>query len=226
MDYRIKLWNSNQKLLRNIILKPSKFDEAIYLCLEQHAMVHSSKMSQIDTRTFEDDLWVNLDEKTARLAVNKKGRTAVYGIWHSTRIEDITMNILVAEDIQVINTNNWLNRINSTITDTGNALSSKEILDFSKKVNIEELKNYRVDVGRKSRRIITNLTHAKLKEKMKKDNLKRILEEKAVLDVEESNWLIDFWGRKNVAGILLMPITRHHLVHINESIEAKKSGIK
>jgi hypothetical protein len=54
--------------------------------------------------------------------------------------------------------------------------------------------------------------------------LKRIIDEGAVLDVEASNWLIDFWGRKNVAGILLMPATRHHVVHLNESFSAKKKS--
>lgn len=54
--------------------------------------------------------------------------------------------------------------------------------------------------------------------------MQRILDEGAVRNVEAANWLIDFWGKKNVAGILLMPITRHHVVHINESMSAKKKG--
>lgn len=31
--------------------------------------------------------------------------------------------------------------------------------------------------------------------------------------------------KKTVAGILLMPATRHYFVHINESMEAKKRGL-
>jgi hypothetical protein len=64
-----------------------------------------------------------------------------------------------------------------------------------------------------------------MKRKFRQDMLKRIIDECAVLDVEASNWLIDFWGRKNVSGILLMPVTRHHVVHLNESFSAKKSKI-
>lgn len=30
---------------------------------------------------------------------DKKGRTIAYGLWHLARIEDITMNILVADEI-------------------------------------------------------------------------------------------------------------------------------
>ncbi|WP_346868936.1 hypothetical protein [Clostridium sp. UBA5119] len=56
------------------------------------------------------------------------------------------------------------------------------------------------------------------------DELWEGLDESAVLDVKASNWLIDFWGRKNVAGIILMPMTRHQVIHINESLSAKKKS--
>lgn len=222
MDDKKALWNSQQKELRNIILKSSKFDEAIELCLKQHRMVHLSEMSQIKTETFEDELWEDYDEIKFKTNTNKKGRTIAYGLWHSARIEDITMNILVADEKQVINTENWIEKINSNICDTGNAMTSEEILEFSKDINMEELRNYRLAVGRKTDEIIKKLTFTDLKRKMETKGLQRILEEGAVLNVESANWLIDFWGKKNVAGILLMPATRHNLVHINESMEAKR----
>jgi len=61
---------------------------------------------------------------------------------------------------------------------------------------------------------------------MEPKRLQRILDEGAVLNVDGAKWLIDFWGRKNVAGILLMPVTRHNLVHINESMNIKKKCSK
>ena len=87
---------------------------------------------------------------------------------------------------------------------------------------MQELKNYRIAVGRKTREIIKNLTAEDMKKKFNKASLQRIIDEGAVLDVEGANWLIDFWGKKNVSGIILMPATRHHVVHINESLSAKK----
>lgn len=218
----LKPWNSEIKQLREIILKQDKIEESKILCLSLHAMVHSDCMSGIDKKTFEDELWDGLDEKIFKTSINEKGRTIAYGVWHSTRIEDITMNILVAGDEQVLNSGNWQEKINSKITDTGNALTSEEILKFSKNINMQELKNYRIAVGRKTREIIKNLTAADMKKKFEKASLQRIIDEGAVLDVEGANWLIDFWGKKNVSGIILMPATRHHVVHINESLSAKK----
>ena len=36
--------------------------------------------------------------------------------------------------------------------------------------------------------------------------------------VEEARWLTDYWGKKTFSGLLLMPATRHNLVHLNESM--------
>ncbi len=220
----LRTWNTEIKRLRDIILKPDKIEESKELALNLHSMVHSSIMSGTNKTTFEDEMWVGLDEDTFRISKNEKGRTIAYGIWHSSRIEDITMNILVDGDAQIFNRGNWKERINSKIIDTGNSMSEEEIMEFSKAINIQELKNYRIEVGRRTRSIIKELSIEDMKRKFDKNRLYRILDKGAVMDVEASNWLIDFWGRKNVAGIILMPVTRHHVVHINECLSAKKKS--
>lgn len=222
MDSQRDLWGSKQNLLRNILLKLDKFEEAITLCLEQHAMVHSSEMSQINAVTFEDELWNNLDEIVFRTMPTINDETIAWSLWHLTRVEDITMNILVADADQVINTDNWLEKMQVKICDTGNSMTDEEIIELSSTINMQELRNYRIAVGRRSREMIRNFQPADLKRKMEAARLQRVLDEGAVLNVEGANWLINFWGRKNVAGILLMPVTRHHMVHINESMRLKK----
>jgi hypothetical protein len=218
----LKSWNNEIKQLREIILKSDRIEESKNLSLSLHSMVHSSLMSGIDKKTFLDELLEGLDENAFRTLKNEKGRTIAYGIWHSTRIEDIAISLLVAGDKQVFSTENWQQRINSKIIDTGNAMSEKEIMEFSKDINIQELVNYRIEVGKRTRDIIESLSIEDMKRKFDKGRLQCILDQGAVLDVEASNWLVDFWGRKNVAGIILMPVTRHHVVHINESLSAKK----
>ncbi len=217
-----KVWGSQQSLLRSIILKPDKFDEVIELCLNQHEMVHSSEMSPKNITTFEDELWQGLDETTFRTMLAKDNTTIAWCIWHSTRIEDITMNILVADEAQVISTGQWIQKMNNVICDTGNAMTNEEIVHFSTNINMTELRKYRIAVGKRTREIIKDFKPQDLKRKIEKNKLKRVIDEGAVLDVEGANWLIDFWGRKNVAGILLMPVTRHHMVHLNESLRIKK----
>jgi hypothetical protein len=224
MDSRRSLWNAQQSHLREIFLKSDKFDEAMKICLEQHSMVHSSEMSRTNVETFEDELWKDLDDTTFRTAVGVKGRTVAYGIWHSTRIEDITMNILVADSNQVIDSDNWLARINSSIYDTGNAMNAGEILEFSINISMQELRKYRITVGRRTREIVQGFKPTDLKRKFDDITLKKIFDIGAVSKDDAASWLVDFWGRKNVEGILLMPVTRHHVVHINESLNAKSKA--
>ena len=40
--------------------------------------------------------------------------------------------------------------------------------------------------------------------------------------VEEARDLIDYWGKRTIAGLLLMPATRHNLVHLNEALRLKR----
>ncbi len=218
-----KAWGLQQNLLRSVILKSDKFDEAIELCLNQHEMVHSSEVSQRNITTFEDELWQGLDEATFRAMSESDNCTIAWSIWHSTRIEDITMNILVADAAQVISNGQWIPKMNNVTCDTGNAMTPEEIVHFSNNINMNELRKYRIAVGKRTREIIKDFKPEDLKRKIEKNRLKRVIDEGAVLDVDGANWLIDFWGRKNTAGILLMPVTRHHMVHLNESLRIKKA---
>ncbi len=214
-------WNPKQALLKEYLSTRDKFDEAIKLCLEMHSLVHTSEMSSSTVRTYEDDLWDGLNEQVFRWIQENGKPTIAWNSWHMTRIEDITSNILIADDSQVLN-NEWSRKLNSEILDTGNAMTVKEIEDFSNRVNMRELRSYRIAVGRRTQIIIEQLKSDDLKRKMTSRRLKRIVSEGGVLDVEGSRWLIDFWGRKTVSGILLMPITRHQIVHLNDSLKMKE----
>lgn len=226
MEERKALWNDQQTYLREILMKPDRVEEAKELCLKQHALVHCSEMSNSPVATFEDELWEGLEEDAFRSAAGVKGRTVAYGMWHSSRIEDITMNILVADRPQVIDENNWQAKINASIYDTGNELSPEEIAAFSATIQLQELRNYRIAVGRRTREIIAGLQQTDFKKKFQTEKLEHIFEIGAVSKDPAACWLVDFWGKKNVAGILLMPATRHHMVHINESMTAKKKGMR
>ena len=39
---------------------------------------------------------------------------------------------------------------------------------------------------------------------------------------KEARDLIDYWGKRRIAGLLLMPATRHNLVHLNEALRLKR----
>lgn len=215
-------WNPKQKQLKNIILNEDKFNETIELIQDLHSMVHSHDVYCRNIPTLEDELWEGLDKKAFVTMPTKEDVTIAWNIWHITRIEDLTVNILIADEIQEFKRQNWPARLNIEVSDTGNAMSDDEIISLSEKINMEELREYRKAVGKRTRGVILKLKPDDFKKKVQKNRLNHILDEGGVLDVEDSKWLLDFWGKKNIAGLILMPITRHQVVHLNDSLKLKK----
>jgi hypothetical protein len=215
-----KEWNPKQALLKKLLGRPEEFEEAKKLCLELHASVHESGAAGSDTPTYEDQLWDGLEEETFRLLPAKKGTNIAWDLWHITRIEDITANILIAGGPQVFD-RDWKRKLNVKITDTGNAMTESDVKAFSRTVNMAALRRYRRAVGKRTRRVIGLLRPNDLRRKFLPAQLERIRRERGVLDAPASSWIVDFWGRKTVAGILMMPITRHQIVHLNDALKIK-----
>lgn len=218
--YHAEDWNPKQKLLGSIILDESKLDDAVRLTLELHSFVHSSETSNIGIRTLEDELWEGLDRRSFITMPTVKDVTIAWNLWHITRIEDLTVNILIAGARQVFD--DWQSKLKVDVKDTGNAMSDEEIIALSAGLDMAELRNYRKAVGVKTREILSGLKPGDMKVKVKKDRLNRILDEGGVLDADGSKWLLDFWGKKNTAGLIMMPVTRHQIVHLNDSFKLKK----
>lgn len=213
-------WNEKQKKLKEVIRKPDRYPEAQELFLSMHQSVHFSKASD-GRETLMDLLWGGLKQNEFAIMPTEKDATIAWDIWHITRIEDLTINLLVNESAQVLNSQ-WLSRLCTQVTDTGNAMTDDEIMAFSKGVDPEALKEYRIAVGTQTQEIMQKLKAENMKRKVKPECLARILDEHGVTEHPDSIWLLDFWGKKDVAGIILMPITRHQLVHINEGFHIKE----
>lgn len=210
-------WNPKQAALRDMICKPERFAEAMALCRELHGMVHQSGGGQ----TLADEVAKNLPDKDCAVMPTGKDVTIAWNLWHITRIEDITMNILVAGGPQVLN-GRWLGKLGTTVTDTGNAMSDEEILALSGQVSMGQLWQYRAAVAQKSRAILDSLTPEDMRRKFSLGQAQRILDEGCVTTHPDSIWLQDFWARKDVVGILLLPLMRHQAGHLNDCLRLKK----
>jgi hypothetical protein len=214
-DQNRQQWNQQFKVLQDTWPKPTNFENCIKLCMNIHAMVHTAAMSNAGLWSFEDELWEGMSEQAFR-KFHKGDQSIAWKLWHIARIEDITMNMLIAGEPQIVSTGNWLEKMGITARDTGNAMNEEEIDALSKSIDMQALREYRLSVGSKTRSIIESLKPEDLKKKVEAFRLQRILDEGAV--VEEARGIIDYWGKKTYAGLLLMPATRHNFVHLNESI--------
>ena len=220
MDPNHKFWNNQHKELLQALEYSQDYPKAIVLFLNHHAMVHSARISQNKLWSFEDEIMEGLTEEDVRRIPSKEEHSIVWMLWHLARIEDVTMNILVAGSPQVLDVENWLTKLEFKSRETGNALDKAGILSLSSDVNIDALRAYRLSVGRRTEEIIKKIQPVEFTQKVSATRLEKVLVEGAV--VEASHWLIDYWGNKTIAGLLLMPPTRHNFVHLNEASKLKK----
>jgi hypothetical protein len=222
MDPNRKAWNEQQKMLRQALSRSDSYPEVIKLFLRQHAMVHSAMMSQSGLWSFEDEIFQDLSEEAVRFIPRTFNHSIAWIIWHIARIEDVTMNLLVAGSSQVLHRGDWLKRMKTEINHTGNAMDEEGIADLSTTIDIEALRAYRLNVGRRTREIVKKLRSEELNQKVAPDRLQQIKVEGAVPD---SAWgIVEYWGGRNIAGLLLMPATRHNFLHLNKARRVKEKS--
>ena len=215
-------WSERHKELQKTIRNPGDFARNIKTVLSLHEELHVSAVSGLASGNAVDALLEDLRENEFAVMPTAKDETMAWALWHIARIEDLTMNLLVDGGEQIFN-ESWGQRMRSTVSDTGNAMTDDEIMTFSRQICVSELLEYRNAVGRKSREIVGNLKLGDMKRKVLPGGTARILREGGVTEQKDSVWLLDFWGKKDVAGILLMPLTRHQTLHLNDCCKWKNA---
>lgn len=222
METQRKALNKQQSELRRVMTSYEQHDEAMRLFNHQHARLHAQKMAQSEPWSFEDAVLDDMDEAHMRRIPKGCEHSMAWCAWHMARIEDVAMNLLVAGSAQVLNGGDWLARMKVRVRHTGNAMDAESVAGLSAAIDIEALRAYRVAVGRRTREVVGQLAPEALKEKVDPRRLQRVMDEGAV--VEAARGVVDYWGRRNIAGLLLMPATRHNLIHLNEALRLKRRG--
>ncbi|HEY6540251.1 MAG TPA: DinB family protein [Ktedonobacteraceae bacterium] len=96
MDAHRQYWNQQQQVFRQALMSKNDHQETIRLFLGQHAMVHSAEMSRSEVWSFEDEICEGLSDTQLRSRPRGVTNSIVWLMWHIARIEDVTMNMLVA----------------------------------------------------------------------------------------------------------------------------------
>jgi hypothetical protein len=219
-----QIFNGYQKQLRNSLKAEKTFKKAVDIMLTINSLVHPSYISSSNTSSFEDEIWNCATENDFRKIPFKGLNSIAWHLWHSSRIEDIATSYFITNKPQVYTAKNYYKKLNVPFRDTGNGMELPQMELFNSKMNLNELKKYRIDVGRATRKAMEKLVHGDMKRKVSEASLNKISSE-GYVDLE-CKWLLDFWGKKNIAGIILMPLTRHLMVHINKSKRLLGNKIK
>jgi len=214
-----KAWNRKQTAFRRMIGKNPADRRVIGFFLPQHAAVHSARIHP-GGFSFQDEALRGLPENLWRLPVNGSGHSIIWNIWHITRIEDVTMNVLVAGGTQVFRHGGWREKIGVPLEDVGNDMPDRNLAMLNRRADIRALMSYRLAVGRKTRQILRTIRMEKLWEPVEPERRVQLRSEGVVRPA--AGWLIDYWCGRRKVDLLLMPPTRHGLVHWNEILKNRK----
>lgn len=206
--------SEQHKELSRLIRKENEIERAKGLFLDIHTKLNLSEISNSKENEV-DKLFKDLNKNEYSIMPTKKDETIAWVLWHIARIEDLTMGILVDGGGQVFDSR-WKRQLNVHISDTGNALSDDEIMELSAGLDMKELIAYRNAVGQRTQDIVKSLSADDMKRRVSAQGLEAVKQSSGVTDQEESLWLLDFWEKKDVAGLLLMPPTRHVILHLND----------
>ncbi len=217
-------WNEGIKELRELLDNAASQRRGLELCLELHAAVHTAAVAGAGGWSFEDEVLGNLDEAALRHVPASAEHSLVWMLWHMARCEDITMNLLVAGTPQVWDSPAWQAQVHPPLQHTGNAMDRQAVLDFSAAVDAAAVRAYRQAVGNRSRQVIRQIQPDELKRKVDPARHRQVAALGVV--IPQAQEVLDYWGSRTIAGLLLMPATRHNFVHLNEALRLKPKLLK
>ena len=156
-----------------------------------------------------------LDEEDFYKMPLSKDKTVTYYLYHTLRIEDIISNSLIADKEQLFFSQGFDISLKSPIITTGNELSREEAAEFSRKLDIGQLKNYIDAVMANTSEIIRNMDFETSKTKVSAEKRAQLAASGVVSASPYAFWLVDYWCKKTYAGLMLVPLSRHHMMHLD-----------
>ena len=136
-------WSTDQKKLRGMLTSGDQVDESKELFYSQHGVLHSKAVSESDSWSFADQVFRGISQDQLRIIPENHQHSMIWILWHISRIEDVTMNILVADDIQVYLQDGWIQELKSPIHHTGNNIEDLVVMRLSQQYKKESiLENY------------------------------------------------------------------------------------
>lgn len=161
------------------------------------------------------------DEMPFAGAAGYHSKTVAYSLYHIFRIEDIVLHSVMQDSVQIFFAEEYQRRMNAPILTTGNELSGRQIADFSRALDIEQLYSYIFAVKGQSERFFDGLSFADMRRRVPQERRTRLVESGSVSVDENAFWLCNYWCGKDFCGLLAMPFSRHWIMHVEAAIRIK-----
>ena len=122
------------------------------LFLDQHGAMHSAAVAGNKASTPERVL-TELTDDQMRVRPREDLNSIAWLVWHIARAEDIIVNPVLAGRPQVFD-DGWLRRLGIARRDFGIGMTSAEVSELTRQIDLVALREYRDTVGRRTREVV------------------------------------------------------------------------
>jgi hypothetical protein len=122
------------------------------LFLEQHAAMHSAAVGG-NKMSVAERAFAGVTDEQMRVRPREDLNSLAWLMWHIARAEDVLVNVLVAGQPQVFD-DGWAKRLGIARPDFGIGMTSPEVTELTKEIELGALREYRDTVGRRTRELI------------------------------------------------------------------------
>lgn len=220
MDDLRKHWTQQQAELRKALSSAAHFTTGMALFMEQYAVMHTAGLSGGRFWSLHDEALAGLSEAHFRHCPHPEINSIAWLVWHSTRIEDMTMNYLVLEQPQVLLASDWTPRLGVALRDCGAGMAEAEVRAFSAQVSLEGLTAYRCAVGAQIYAGVQRLQAAQLKEIVPTERVHALCAEGSIS--EKAGWLAEFYTHRSKGFFLTRTATSHNFLHLNQAARLRE----
>jgi hypothetical protein len=161
----------------------------------------------------EDAALFGLTDEQALIQPKAGQNSIAWLLWHMARTEDVNINAIVAGRAQVID-DGWAERLNLSLRDVGAGMADDEVADFCTRINMPELRAYRVAVGRRTRDVALSMPVEAWDQPVDQAHVDRAIAGGALRD--NAAWVRDFWRNRTIAWSFAL-VNGHNFMHIGEA---------
>ena len=122
------------------------------LFLGQHALMHSAAVGGNKASSAERT-FAGLTDDQMRVRPREDLNSIAWLMWHIARAEDIFLNTVITGRAQVCD-EAWLKKLGITRKDFGIGMSSAEVTELTRQINVDALREYRDAVGKRTQEIV------------------------------------------------------------------------
>jgi hypothetical protein len=188
--------------------------------LVQHASVHSSDVAP--GPSYFDRVLGGLTEAELRVRPGKGVNSIVWLLWHMARVEDVSVNLVVADGRQVLD-EDWLRRLAVPWRHIGTGMTDDEVSELTRRADVGAVRAYRDAVGRRTREVVGALAPAAWDEPVERADTARAAAAGAF--GPRAGWVdgagFTPWQDQSRAARLSGAALRHNAMHMGEAVTVR-----